>query len=203
MRIMHGFQVYKMYLAMKLHFTQPKYDFFECNGQGRAKEKTYQERNDFWFFETMAKKLSDNEVQDFLLASFVQSDDPTKVWIGDIKRTGKDRWLAYQKQRQSMSYLVEQDLSSMAEYMAAQRYSLNDLFAPLGSHPPLLRLYVKGNVSLETMVVMDICLGYSKIWDKKMSDPLWESMSMKMRKYKPFLSINTNKYKKMMQETFL
>ena len=151
----------------------------------------------------MAKKLSDNEVQDFLLASFVQSDDPTKVWIGDIKRTGKDRWLAYQKQRQSMSYLVEQDLSSMAEYMAAQRYSLNDLFAPLGSHPPLLRLYVKGNVSLETMVVMDICLGYSKIWDKKMSDPLWESMSMKMRKYKPFLSINTNKYKKMMQETFL
>lgn len=192
-----------MYLAMKQHFSNPKFDFFQYNGQVNAKEKTYQERNDFWFFETVAKKLTTEEVQDFLLASFVQSPDPSKVWIGDIKRTGKDRWLAFQKQAQSLSYIVEQDLSTMAEHMETQRCSLNDLFAPLGTHPPLLKLYVKGNISLETMVIMDICLGYTKLWDKTMTDPLWESMSLKMKKYKPFLSINTNKYMKMMQETFL
>ena len=185
---------------MKLHFTKPKYDFFECKGQGKAKEKTYQERNDFWFFETMAKKLSDDEVQDFLLASFIHSDDPSKVWIGDIKRTGKDRWLAYQKQRQSMSYLVKQDLGSVADYMETQGHSFNDLFTPLGSHPPLLKLHVKGGISLDTMVIMDICLGFSPLWDKRLKDPLWEGLSLKIKKYKPFLSINTDKYKKIMME---
>ena len=199
---MHGIQVYRMYLAMKQHFSNPKFDFFQYHGQVNAKEKTYQERNDFWFFETIAKRLSSEQVQEFLLASFVQSDDPSKVWIGDIKRVGKDRWLAHQKQTQSMSYIVEQDLGSMANYLASERYSFNDLFATLGSHPPLLKLYVKGNVSLETMVVMDICLGYSKIWDKKMSDPLWEFLSLKIKKYKPFLSINSDKYLKMMKEKF-
>ena len=199
---MHGFQVYKMYLAMKLHFTNANYDFFECNGQGRAKEKTYQERNDFWFFETMAKKLSDSEVQDFLLASFVRSTDPSKVWIGDIKRFGKDRLLAYQKQRQSMSYLVEQDLGTVVHHMEAKKNTFNDLFTTLGSHPPLLKLYVQGLISLDTLVVMDICLGFSKQWDKTLTDPLWESTSLKIRKYKPFLSVNSDKYKHLMKEMF-
>ena len=203
MKIMHGFQVYKMYLAMKLHFTQPKYDFFECNGQGRAKEKTYQERNDFWFFETMAKKLSNDEVQEYLLASFIMSPEPSKVWIGDIKRLGKNRWLAHQKQRQSMSYLVEQDFGAVVHHMEAKGYSFNDLFATLGTHPPLLKLHVQGIVSIDTLVIMDICLGFSKQWDEVLSDPLWEQISLKIKKYKPFLSINTNKYTEMMKEVFL
>ena len=199
---MHGIQVYRMYLAMKQHFSNPKFDFFQYNGQVNAKEKTYQERNDFWFFETIAKRLSPEQVQELLLASFIQSDDPTKVWIGDIKRDGKNRWLAHQKQTQSMSYVVEQDLSTMADYMEAKGHTFNDLFAPLGTHPALLKLYIKGDVSLETMVVMDICLGYTKLWDKKMYDPLWEALSLKIKKYKSFLSINSDKYKKMMMEKF-
>ena len=199
---MHGIQVYRMYLAMKQHFSNPKFDFFQYNGQVNAKEKTYQERNDFWFFETIAKRLSSEQVQELLLASFIQSDDPTKVWIGDIKRDGKNRWLAHQKQTQSMSYVVEQDLSTMADYMEAKGHTFNDLFAPLGTHPALLKLYIKGDVSLETMVVMDICLGYTKLWDKKMYDPLWEALSLKIKKYKSFLSINSDKYKKMMMEKF-
>ena len=187
---------------MKLHFTRPSYDFFECKGQGKAKEETYQQRNDFWFFETIAKKLSSNEVQDFLLASFIRSPDPSKVWIGDIKRLGKDRWLAHQKQRQSMSYLIEQDLGTVVHHMEAKGNTFNDLFATLGSHPPLLKLFIQGLISLETLVVMDICLGFSGMWDDRLSDPLWEQVSMKVKKYKPFLSINTDKYKKMMMEKF-
>ena len=199
---MHGVQVYRMYLAMKLHFSDPKFDFFQYHGQVNAKEETYQQRNDFWFFETVAKKLSTDEVQDFLLASFIRSPDPSKVWIGDIKRLGKDRWLAHQKQRQSMSYLVEQDLSTVVHHMEAKGNTFNDLFAALGSHPPLLKLYVQGLISLETLVVMDICLGFAARWDKHLTDPLWESTSLKIKKYKPFLSINTTKYLKMMKEMF-
>lgn len=198
--MIHGFDVYRMYLAMKQHFSNPKFDFFQYNGQVNAKEETYQQRNDFYFFETIARKYQKDEIQEFLLASFICSNDPSKVWIGDIKRTGKDRWLAYQKQTQSLSYIVEQDLGTVVDYMEAQGHSFNDLFAPLGTHPALLRLHIKGNVSLETLVVMDMVLGFMKDWDNKLIDPLWENISFKIKKYKPFLSINTSKYRELLKQ---
>mgnify|MGYP003134445571 CR=1 FL=1 len=198
--MIHGFDVYRMYLAMKQHFSNPKFDFFQYNGQVNAKEETYQQRNDFYFFETIARKYQKNEIQEFLLASFILSSDPSKVWIGDIKRAGKDRWLAYQKQTQSMSYLVEQDLGTVVDYMETQGHSFNDLFASLGTHPTLLRLHIKGDVSLETLVVMDMVLGFMKEWDKKLIDPLWENISFKIKKYKPFLCINTSKYRELLKQ---
>ena len=181
--MIHGFDVYRMYLAMKLHFTNSNFDYFVSGGKTNAKEETYQQRNDFYFFETIARKYQKNEIQEFLLASFIRSSDPSKVWIGDIKRVGKDRWLAHQKQTQSLSYIVEQDLSTMVDYMETQGYSFNDLFTPLGSHPALLRLHIKGDVSLETLVVMDMILGFMKEWDKILIDPLWENISFKIKKY--------------------
>ena len=108
--------------------------------------------------------------------------------------------MAHQKQTQSLRYIVEQDLSTVVHHMEAKGHSFNDLFATLGTHPPLLKLHIQGLVSIETMVVMDICLGYSHVWDQKLGDPLWESVSLKIKKYKPFLSINTDKYKNIMKE---
>ena len=198
--MIHGFDVYRMYLAMKQHFSNPNYDFFQYDGKVNAKEETYQQRNDFWFFETIARRYQKNEIQDFLLASFVRSPDPSKVWIGDIKRLGKDRWVAHQKQRESMSYLVEQDLGTVVYHMEAKGNTFNDLFATLGTHPPLLKLYVQGLISLETLVIMDMVLGFMKDWDNKLVDPLWENISFKIKKYKPFLSINTTKYRELLKQ---
>ena len=120
---MQGLDVYRTYLGMKQHFTNPKFDFFQYDGKVKASEKKYQERTDFYFFETMARKLSDQEVKEYLLASFIASTDPSKVWIGDIKRSGKDCWLAWQKQRQSEQYLVSQDLDRLVVLMEEEGYT--------------------------------------------------------------------------------
>ena len=203
LRMMHGFDVYRTYLAMKQHFTNDKFDFFQYDGKVRAKETTYQQRPDFYFFETLARKLSDQEVKEYLLASFVATDDPTKVWIGDIKRSGKDRWMAWTKRNESLSYIVKQDLGSVAHLLETQGHSFNNLFETLGQHPSLLKLYVKGVVSLETLIVLDIVLGFTKDWDKKLKDPLWEMLSFKIKKYKPFLSINSQRYRQVLKDTFI
>ena len=200
--MIHGFDVYRMYLAMKLHFTNPHFDYFASNGKTRAKEETYQQRNDFWFFETLARKHTKDEIQEMLLASFILSDDTKKVWIGDIKQSGKNRWLVWKKSQQSLAYTVEQDLSSMADYLASQGDTFNDLFETVGGHPTLLKLFLKRRLHLDTLVVMDIVLGFSRQWDKVLTDPLWESLSLKLRKYKPFLSISVPKYSKVMKEMF-
>ena len=201
--IVHGHDVYRTYLAFKQHFSNPNFDFFQYDGKVKAKEETYQSRTDFWFFETIAKKLTDQEVKEYMLSSFISAENPSKVWIGDIKRSGKDRWLAWQKLQSSLGYVVKQDLDAVSEYMEEERCSFNNLFETMGGHPPLLKLYIKRRINLETLVVLDMVLGYMVNWDSRLRDPLWEQLSFKIKKYKPFLSINTTKYKLLIKESFL
>lgn len=198
---MHGFDVYRTYLAMKLHFGSDKFDFFQYDGKVNAKETTYHDRKDFYFFETIARKYNTQEIKEFMLASFVEAEDPTKVWIGDIKRTGKDCWLVWAKRQQSLSYLVEQDLDVLDKQLE-EVSNFNSLFETVGRHPPLLKLYIQRRISLETLIIFDMILGFIPDWDKKLKDPLWEQLSFKIKKYKPFLSIPTNKYRMMMQDKF-
>ena len=199
--MMHGFDVYRTYLAMKLHFGSDKFDFFQYDGKVNAKETTYHDRKDFYFFETIARKYNTQEIKEFMLASFVEAEDPTKVWIGDIKRTGKDCWLVWAKRQQSLSYLVEQDLDVLDKQLE-EVSNFNSLFETVGRHPPLLKLYIQRRISLETLIIFDMILGFIPDWDKKLKDPLWEQLSFKIKKYKPFLSIPTNKYRMMMQDKF-
>ena len=198
-----GLDVYRTYLAMKQHFSNPKFDFFQYDGKVKASAEKYQERSDFYFFETLARKLSAVEVKEYLLSNFVYSDNPSKVWIGDIKRSGKENWVKWNKQNSALRYYVERDLSTIIKYHETAGYSFNDMFECDGGHPPLLRLYIKGEISLETMIIVDMVLHYMGRWDNTLSDPLWNALSLKMKKYKPFLSIPVSSYKELMREKFL
>jgi len=201
--VLHGFDVYRTYLAMKLHFTQDKFDFFQYDGKANAKEETYQQRNDFYFFETLARKLNKKEVVDFMLASFIFADNPSKVWIGDIKHSGKERWLEWTKRQQSMTYLFEQDIDNIHNFMLKNDVDFNQLFSTEFGHPPLLKLHIKNKISTESLIILDIVLKYIGRWNKDLHDPLWENLSFKIKKYKPFLSIPSSKYKKTLKEKFL
>ena len=69
--IVHGHQVCQTYLAFKQHFSNPKFDFFKYDGKVKVKEETYQQRPDFWFFETLARKLKDQEVLEYMLGQLL------------------------------------------------------------------------------------------------------------------------------------
>ena len=55
-------------------------------------------------------------------------------------------------------------------------------------------------MSIETMVILDMILGYAKNFDKKLEDPVWETVSLKIKKYKPFLNIDVDKFKTILKE---
>ena len=70
-------------------------------------------------------------------------------------------------------------------------------------HPPILRSYLGNRTSLETMVICDIILEYGKDFDKRLNDPVWETVSRKIKKYTPFLNINVPRYKKILKEVVI
>ena len=52
------------------------------------------------------------------------------------------------------------------------------------------------------MVIYDKILGYRVNFDKKISkhDPVWKSVSMKIKKYTPFINIDVFRYRKILKE---
>ena len=82
-----------------------------------------------------------------LLACFLYSDNPAKVWVGDVKRQGKDKWNQWQKVNQALKYNVANDLSTILNFAESREIQFNEMFSCDRGHPPLLRLYLKGRGS--------------------------------------------------------
>jgi len=52
-------------------------------------------------------------------------------------------------------------------------------------------------------VIYDRIFLFGKDFDKKLQDPVWETVSMKIKKYSPFLHIDVFRYKKVLKEIVL
>jgi len=188
--------VYKTYLAFKNHFTKKSYNYFKYGGKSKASVQAYNKRKDRYFFERMSRKKSDEEIKDYFLANFVECDDPDRLWIGEIISSGEDNLKSWMKRSQTMSYMFKTEVE-----VFVNRENFQQLFSIKGqSHPEVLKKYLQGALSIETMVILDIILEYVKNFDKKLEDPVWETVSLKIKKYKPFLNINVNKYKSILKE---
>ena len=64
----------------------------------------------------------------------------------------------------------------------------------------MLKKYLSGEISIETLVILDKILGFRNDFNSKLQDPVWETVNMKMKKYSPFLNIDVFRYKKILKE---
>ncbi len=192
------FECYKTYVAMKQHFTKDKYDYFKYGGKSRASVTSFKGRKDRYFFERMSRKKSDEQIVQYFISNFVSTEDPSKVWIGEIIQNGETNFQNWQKRNQSLAYVFGDEVERVFKGSGFDSY-----FHTSGQHPKILKEYLKGNVSIETLVILDKVLGYVERFDKKILDPIWGSVSMKIKKYGPFLNIDVPRYKKILKEKVL
>ena len=189
------FETYQTYLSMKSHFTNPKYDFIKYGGKSRATMTSFNKRKDKYWFEKTSRKYSDQEVIDFLLANFVTTDNPQNLWIGEIINSGEKNYSQWMKRKQSLTYLFKEQSNELLSDT-----NLKEVFDCSMGHPPLLKKYLGGEISLETLTILEKVFSFVKNFDEKLKDPVWETVSMKIKKYIPFLNINVFHYKKILRE---
>ena len=189
------FETYQTYLSMKSHFTNRKYDFFKYGGKSRATMSSFNKRKDKYWFEKTSRKYSDEEVLNFLLSNFVTTDNPQNLWIGEIINSGERNYAEWMRRQQSLTYLFKEQSSELLS-----QKDLNEVFDCSKGHPPLLKKYLGGEISLETLTILEKVFSFVKNFDKKLDDPVWESVSLKIKKYTPFININVFHYKKILKE---
>lgn len=196
---MKPFDVYKSYLGLKNHFTKKTYDYHRYCGKSRASLQSFYKRRDRFFFEKLSRQKSDDEIKAYFVANFVGCTDPESLWIGEIIRNGEDVYTNWLKKIQSLYYTFKTEVE-----IFIHKENFSSLFScKKGRHPEILKKYLEGAINLETMVILDMILNYSDNFDKKLDDPVWETVSLRIFKYKPFLNIDIAKYKKLMQEIIL
>jgi hypothetical protein len=191
---MNGFEVYKIYLAIKLHFTSKNqsYDFHKHNGRTTARLETFTKRRDRYFFHKLSKSYNDSSIVNYFLSNFVSN---TNLWVGDIiGKTGDDHYKQWSKKIEALHYYYEQDI----DYILEKKISFDDIFTSKdGQHPPILKMFLSKRINFETVIILDDILSFSKRLNKNIKETvLWPKLYDRMIRYKPFLIYNVTKYKK-------
>ena len=190
---MEPFEVYQKYLALKRHFSSDSYDYHKYNGKVKANQHSFDIRKDKYFFYKLSKQKN---VEEFLLANFVDGDND--FWIGQLR---DDKCTAayenYRKRKQALTYVFKEDLSKMKDDFDA------NIVVPENEHPYLLRLYMRKDICIETLTLIDMMVYNYKYWDKKLHDDvIWPQVRMKSLNYRPFMSVDINKYKAIVKDRF-
>jgi len=189
------FETYQHYLSLKNHFTNPKYDFFRYGAKTRATVASFNKRKDKYWFEKTSRKYSDNEVVQFLVSNFISADNPQNLWIGEIINSGERNYAEWMKRQQSLTYLFKEQMNELLS-----ENELENVFNCSKGHPPILKKYLAGDVSIENVVICEKIFSFREKFDKKLDDPVWETVSLKIKKYIPFLNIDVFHYKKLLRK---
>ena len=188
------FETYQHYLSLKNHFTNPKYDFFKYGAKTRASVTSFNKRKDKYWFEKTSRKYSDKEVVDFLVSNFASTDNPQNLWIGEIINSGERTYAEWMKRQQSLTYLFREQSNELLS-----ENELESLFDCSRGHPKILKKFLSGSISLETLVIYEKIFRFSKNFDKKLKDTVWETVSLKLKKYDPFINIDVFQFKKVLR----
>ena len=189
------FETYQHYLSLKNHFTNPKYDFFRYGAKTRATVTSFNKRKDKYWFEKTSRKYSDQEVVQFLVSNFISSDNPQNLWIGEIINSGERNYAEWMKRQQSLTYLFKEQMNTLLS-----ENELESVFNCSKGHPIILKKYLAGEVSIENVVICEKIFSFREKFDKKLTDPVWETVSLKIKKYGPFINIDVFNYKKLLRD---
>ena len=181
---MQAVDVYLMYCALKAHF-QGDYDYHKFGGKTKTKRESYYKRKDRFFFAKTAVKYEDTEVLNYFVSNFIHD---RSGYIANFTDKNYETWM----NKRAMFY----------EIFSQEMQPFVKNFEPLfecesWQHPTLLKEYMGKRISLETMIVLDDLVEFSKRWDKELvwDDFVWPDVKKLMNNYKGFLTINTDKYR--------
>ena len=194
---MDGFEVYKTYLALKLHFSKDNYNCFTFNGKSRASLKSFENRKDKYFFKKLGTKYNEKEIVNFLLSHFLKDSN---CWIGNISVNKSKTYSEWKNKIQSMSFVFQEEMDKLSDI----EENFDTLFKVFdGKHPIVLKEYLAGNVSLESMVILQRLINYLPYFSQKISDPIvWPEVKKTIIKYEPFLVLDQTKYKRILVKTW-
>ena len=182
---MEAIDTYLMYCALKAHFGKTDYDFVTYHGKTRIKRDSFYKRKDRGFFVKISRKYKTEEnVKNYFVSNFIKD---SKGYVSNFSDENYEEW----KNKRANFY--NQFTLEIGPFVK----NFNPIFfIKDDEHPILLKEYLGKRVSLETLIILDELVEFTKTWNKKLSeDYIWQDIKKLMNNYKRFLTLDKNKYK--------
>ena len=198
---MDGYKAWKLYMAVKLHFTTNKFNVFNNRGHVKGARETFYSRNDRFIFERLSRKFAtEKDIIQYFVANFAYGNDAV-VYSDNESDSNLTLWM---KRKQSISQVFENDLHTIVLHIEKENLSKANIFNFNGSNlPEILKLFLGGYVAIETMVILDSFTNYLATWCNNLN-LLWEEDCRRIEKCKGFVKFDsdrlTNVYNKFEQE---
>lgn len=182
---MEAIDTYLMYCALKAHFGKTDYDFVTYHGKTRIKRDSFYKRKDRSFFVKISRKYKTEEnIKNYFVSNFIKD---SKGYVSNFSDENYEEW----KDKRANFY--NQFTLEIGPFVK----NFNPIFfIKDDEHPILLKEYLGKRVSLETLIILDELVEFTKTWNKKLSeDYIWQDIKKLMNNYKRFLTLDKNKYK--------
>ena len=180
---MEPIDVYLMYCAMKAHFSNHNYDFHKYGGKTKVSRDSFWKRNDKYFFVKLAKKHDDRDsIQDYLVSNFIRDRR------GYIANFNDENYKVWKDRKTDFYNIFFDELKPLVKDFEPLFQTKNN------NHPKLLKEFLGDRVSLETLIILDDLIDFSKGWDRELKeDIVWPNIKKLMKNYKGFLTIDKNR----------
>ena len=192
---MDAIDAYKVYLGVKNHFTLDSYDWFKYNKKVNVTYDSFLKRKDKIFFAKLGNR-KDAYLEEFLVSNFLHD---TKMWVGELlSEECEERYKEWKRKQESLTYVFKNEMDFISGWTATE---LNEFFnAKGGDHPPIIKKYLRKEISLETLAILNSLLQFVKRYDIMIHDPIYKEVSKLCKKYQPFLNYDTTRMKKSLRE---
>ncbi len=184
-------QVYRMYLGVKLHFSEKKFNYVEAKGGVKVNPEALTKRKDRYYFEKLAETYLPEHMLGYFVSNFVYGQQDGAV-IG--QEEGFSVYSNWKSKIERLSYHVVDEVQGLID----SDESFNSFFSvENGKHPPLLKRYLKGEFSLETILILDKLIDFLEDWRNYIKDEyIWPEVYNLMIRYSHFIDFgNIKKYK--------
>jgi hypothetical protein len=144
-----GFECYKYYLGIKLHFTSDKYDVIKAGGKVSAGQTAYAKRRDKYFFEKLAEKLDQPRYAiRYFVANFAYGHDNV-VYDREVSQDLLTKWI---KVKESLSKVFEDELEIIYNDSVKNKLSSKQVFyCTQNGICSIIKLWKAGKISIETV----------------------------------------------------
>ena len=199
--IYEGLTAYKTYLAIRNHFNTD-YDYFKYNGKLKVSNDSFLKRRDKFFFAKLERNYRGSELEYFFVANFIDNDNN---WSGSLVGSESEmKYKKWKKRIESLKYNFKTECEKIQNEIDYKDITFDEFFTVLDSnHPRLLGWQLGGHISLETFAIIDKVINFTKQWNFALKDDImYYTVRDKSNKYKPFLQVDLQAYKKIMKSVF-
>jgi len=192
-----GFEAYRLWNALKLHFTSDSYDYFKYNGKTNVSKNTFMTNKSKYHFYKLSRKYSMEELKDFYVANFIVGKGD---WVGELTQDGDENYTKWQKRIQSLTYNFENDIIYLLDKYGIER---EEIFrVDRGNYPKLLEEVIHGKVMWETLIILNNNVNFVEThWTPRIEDDIiWPTHHRLITKYTPFIQYDKQKFLKILKE---